>query len=178
LETPTTSSTLTASTTGAAARLTAGPLALMPWRDPHTVSRAELSANIASLEAACLAEPHSADLRTCLGVAYAMNCDADKSMDALEVAVALAPNSFWPQLKYAELHYRLRVLNKAEAYTLTALHLATDSWQFAIARKQLQDIRALKHTSVRNVEWTKPLAAPALVLSAMLIAIFAFMMAT
>jgi len=107
-----------------------------------------------------------------------MNCDVDKSMDALEEAVALAPNSFWPLLKYAELHYRLRVLNKAEEHTLTALHLATNSWQFAIARKQLQDIRALKHTSVRNVEWTKPLAAPALVLSAMLIAIFAFMMAT
>ena len=44
-----------------------------------------------ALEQACLAEPRSADLRTCLGMAYAMNCDVYKSMDALEEAVALDP---------------------------------------------------------------------------------------
>jgi hypothetical protein len=35
-------------------------------------------------------------------------------MDALEAAVALDPGNFWAQLKYSELHYRLRALNKAE----------------------------------------------------------------
>jgi tetratricopeptide (TPR) repeat protein len=170
------STTLT--TTDAPASLTGAPLAHMPWRDPHTVPPEELSANIEALRLACLAEPRSADLRTCLGVAYAMNCDVDRSMEALEEAVALAPNSFWPQLKFAELHFRLRVLNKAEEQTLKALNLATNSWQFSIARKQLQEIRALKHTAVRNVEWTKPLTAPTLVLSAMLLAIFAIMMWT
>ena len=99
----------------------------MPWRDPHTVPPEELSANIETLKLACLAEPRSADLRTCLGVAYAMNYDVDKSMDSLQEAVALDPDSFWPQLKYAELHYRLRVLNKAEEQTLKALNLATNS---------------------------------------------------
>jgi hypothetical protein len=156
--------------------VTGGLLALMPWRDPHTVSPAELSANIETLKLACLAEPHSADLRTCLGVAYAMNYEVDKSMDSLEEAVALAPSSFWPQLKYAELHYRLRVLNKAEEHTLKALSLASTGWQVSVARKQLQEIRTLKHSCVRNVEWTKPLTAPALVLSAMFIVIFATMM--
>ena len=136
----------------------------------------ELSANIETLKLACLAEPRSADLRTCLGVAYAMNYEVDKSMDSLEAAVALDPGSFWPQLKYAELHYRLRVLNKAEEHTLKALNLASNSWQLSIARKQLQEIRTLKQSCVRNVEWTKPLTAPALVLSAMLLAIFVAMM--
>ena len=156
--------------------VTGGPLALMPWRDPHTVPPEQLAASIEALKLACLADPRSADLRTCLGVAYAMNCDVDHSMESLEEAVALAPGSFWPQVKYAELHYRLRMLNKAEEHTLAALNLAANSWQLSIARKQLQEIRALKHTSVRNVEWTKPLTAPTLVLSAMLVAVFVLMM--
>jgi hypothetical protein len=169
---------LLTSSSGLPVKLTGGPLALMPWRDPHTVPPEELTANIEALKLACLAEPRSADLRTCLGVAYAMKCDVDNSMESLEVAVALDPDSFWPQVKYAELHFRLRVLNKAEEHTLRALNLATNALQFSIARKQLQDIRTLKQSSVRNVEWTKPLAAPALVLSVMLLAIFAFMMWT
>jgi hypothetical protein len=171
-------STALTTTTDPLVRQAVGPLALLPWRDPHTVPSAELSENIETLELACLAEPRSADLRTCLGVAYAMNYEVDKSMDSLEVAVALAPDSFWPQLKYAELHYRLRVLNRAEEHTLRALALASNGWQLSIARKQLQEIRTLKHACVRNVEWTKPLTAPALVLSAMLLAIFAVMMWT
>ena len=65
---------------------------------------------IQQLEAACLANPQSADLRTCLGMAYAVNYDVYKSMDALEDARAVDPDNFWAQLKYAELHYRLRAL--------------------------------------------------------------------
>ncbi len=51
-------------------------------------------------------------MRTCLGMAYAMNYDVYKSMDALEDAVELDPQHFFAQLKYAELHYRLRALVK------------------------------------------------------------------
>src|SRR5262245_18879672 len=93
---------------------------LVPWRDPHTVPPEDLTAYIQKLEQACVAEPRSADLRTCLGMAYAMNYDVDKSMDALESAVGLDPESFWAQLKYAELHYRLRMLNRAEEETRKA----------------------------------------------------------
>jgi tetratricopeptide (TPR) repeat protein len=153
-----------------------GALPSVLWRDPHTVSPEDLSASIQSLERACLAEPRSVALRTCLGMAYAMNYEVDKSMDALEAAVAVDPGNFWAQLKYSELHYRLRMLNRAEEETRKALDLAADSWQLSIARKQLQEIRTLKHTCVRNVEWTKSLGMPALVLSAMLLVIFATMM--
>jgi deoxyhypusine synthase len=73
----------------------------------HNVSPGELSAYIQQLEQACLDNPRSAELRTCLGMAHAVNYDVYKSMDALEDARAVDPENFWAQLKYAELHYRL-----------------------------------------------------------------------
>ena len=63
------------------------PDSAVPWRDPHSVSPAELKEYIGFLEKACEEHPRSADLRTCLGMAYAMNYDVYKSMDALEAAV-------------------------------------------------------------------------------------------
>ena len=92
----------------------------VPWRDPHAVGRVELAAYIKQLENACLANPLSADLRTCLGVAHAVNFDVYKSMDALEDARRLEPDNFWAQLKYGELHYRLRALNRQAPVRLEA----------------------------------------------------------
>jgi hypothetical protein len=109
-------------------------------------------------------------------MAYAMNFDVPKSMDALEAAVSLDPDNFWAQLKYAELQYRLRVLNRAEEETQKALKLATDPWQLSLARKQLQHVRTLKHSAVRNVEWTKSLVPPALTVAGMLVLVFVVMM--
>jgi hypothetical protein len=154
------------------------PVALppVPWRDPHSVSPGELTAYIVKLEEACLANPQSADLRTCLGMAHAVNYDVYKSMDALEDACTVDPENFWAQLKYAELHYRLRALNRAEKETRKAADLATNPFQLAVARKQMQDIRTLKHGCVRNVEWTKPLTVPAVVFSAILVVMFVAMM--
>lgn len=147
----------------------------VPWRDPYSVSAKDLAVYIEQLEAACAANPASADLRTCLGMAHAVNYDVYKSMDALEEARHLDPDNFWAQLKYAELHYRLRALNRAEADTRRAAELARTPLQLAIARKQMKEIRELQHSSVRNVEWTKPLRVPALVLTAMLVLIFIVM---
>jgi tetratricopeptide (TPR) repeat protein len=163
-------------TTDAPVARTGASIPSVSWRDPHTVPAGDIQASIQKLEQACLAEPRSADLRTCLGMAYAVNFEVSKSMDALESAVALDPVNFWAQLKYAELHYRLRVLNRAEEETRKALNLAKDPFQMSIARKQLQDIRTLKHSCVRNVEWTKSLLTPTVALAGMLVVIFAVMM--
>ncbi len=141
----------------------------VPWRDPHTVSPAKLAEYIQSLELACEQNPRSADLRTCLGMAYAMNYDAYKSMDALELAVHLEPEHFFAQLKYAELQYRLRALVKAEQETLKAVDLAANAWELSLARQQLQEIRALMRAGTQKPEWTKPLATPAFCLVAMTI---------
>jgi tetratricopeptide (TPR) repeat protein len=148
----------------------------VPWRDPYGVSPEAVSGYIQKLEQACLEHPQSADLRTCLGIAHAVNHDVYKSMDALEEARALEPDNFWAQLKYAELHYRLRALNKAEEETRRAADLAQNPMQLAIARRQMKEIRQLLHGCVRNVHWTKPLTAPAIAFSLMLAAIFITMM--
>lgn len=169
-------STALATTTSRLTASQAQPLPMLPWRDPQTVPPEELAACIQLLEKACLENPESADLRTCLGMAYAVNYDVYRSMDALEAATALDPEHFWAQLKYAELHYRLRVLPRAEEETLKAVNLARNPWQLSLARKQLQEIRRLSHESVRNVIWNKPLTTPALMFSMMMFMLFVVMM--
>jgi tetratricopeptide (TPR) repeat protein len=139
----------------------------VPWRDPHSVPPALLQKYIGDLEKACEFDPASAGLRTCLGMAYAMNFQVYKSMDALEAAVAAEPDHFYAQLKYAELHYRLRALIKAEKETARALELANTPWEFTLARRQLQEIRTLMRAGTQKPEWTKSLRMPALVLMAM-----------
>ena len=147
------------------------PALSVPWRDPHAIPAAELAAYIGALEQACLDNPQSADLRTVLGMAHAVNYDVPQSMDALEAAVSLDPENFWASLKYAELHYRLRALNRAEELTITALNLATNGWQLSLARKQLQEVRTLKRGAIRNLSWKMPIAAPVMALSAALLAV-------
>lgn len=126
---------------------------VVPWRDPQTVSPEELAGHIARLEQACLERPDSADLKTCLGMAYAMNYDVHKSMDVLEAACQADPDHFWAQLKYGELHMRLRALLKAERETLKAVDLAANPWELSVARKQLQQIRKMNSEATRNFEW-------------------------
>jgi len=138
----------------------------LPWRDPQSVSKAELAIHISSLERACQENPRSADLRTCLGMAYAMNYDVYKSMDVLEQAVDLDETHFFAQLKLSELFYRLRALPKAEEETLRAVNLAQNGWELSLARKQLQEIRRLIREGTQKPAWVKSLKMPALALVA------------
>ena len=149
----------------------AGDLRLppVPWRDPHSVAPAQLAEYIASLEKACEENPRSADVRTCLGMAYAMNYDAYKSMDVLEAATRIDPKHFFAQLKYAELFYRLRALERAERETAAALDLAGNEWELTLARRQLQEIRRLRREGTQKPEWTRPLTAPAIALALMVL---------
>ena len=141
----------------------------VPWRDPNTVSPADLAAYIHALENACEQNPRSADLRTCLGMAYAMDYQVYKSMDALELAVNLEPDHFFAQLKHAELLYRLRALIRAEQETLKAVNLAGNAWELSLARKQLQEVRKLMREGTQKPEWTKSLTMPGLFLLALVI---------
>jgi len=143
-----------------------GPLRVLPipWRDPHTVEPEELQQYISMLERACLEQPENADVRTCLGMAHAMNYDVYKSMDALEEARRIEPENFFAQLKYSELYYRLRALDKAEEETRKAVDLAGNAWELSLARKQLAEIRRLKREGTQKPAWTKPLSAPTVML--------------
>jgi tetratricopeptide (TPR) repeat protein len=134
----------------------------VPWRDPHSVTPTERKSYITFLEQACEANPASADLRTCLGMAYAMDYQVYKSSDALELAIELDGTHFFARMKYAELLYRLRALPKAEEEAKKALDVAGNTWEIGLARKQLQEIRARLHESTRRPEFTKPLLVPTL----------------
>lgn len=140
----------------------------VPWRDPHTVSPADLKTYIGYLETKCLEHPNSADFRTCLGVAHAMNLDVYRAMDSLEESVALDPTHFFAQLKYAELLYRLRTLERAEEEAVKALNLAGNGWELSMARTLLQNIRQKRRDGSQKPEWNKPLRAPLLALLALL----------
>lgn len=133
----------------------------VPWRDPHSVSSQELAVHIRHLEKACLENPDSADLKTCLGMAYAMDFSVYKSMDILEAAVSQDQSHFFAQFKLAELYYRLRALPRAEQETLKAIRLAQSGWELGMGRKQLQEIRKLIREGTQKPEWNKSLKAPA-----------------
>ena len=136
----------------------------IPWRDPHTVDPEELKQYISMLERACVEQPGNADVRTCLGMAHAMNYDVYRSMDALEEARQIEPENFFAQLKFSELHYRLRALERAEEETRKAVDLAGNAWELSLARKQLAEIRRLKREGTQKPAWTKPLTAPVVML--------------
>lgn len=143
----------------------------LPWRDPHSVPPEQLAEFIASLTDACAKNPDNADLRTCLGIAYAMNYQVYPSMDALEEARRIEPQNFFAQLKYSELFFRLRIIERAEQETLAALNLAGNNWEMSLARKQLSEVRQLKHKGMTRPHWTKSLKAPAIAFLFLLVGI-------
>jgi hypothetical protein len=153
---------LRAGGSGAGLPSVAQRLPALLWRDPHSVPPEKLAEVIASLERACLQSPGNVDLRTCLGMAYAMNYDPYRSMDALEEARRLAPENFLAQFKYAELFFRLRVVERAEAETARALELAGNGWELSLAREQLGELRELKRKGLVRGGWMGSLKAPAI----------------
>jgi tetratricopeptide (TPR) repeat protein len=153
-------------------------LPAVPWRDPHSVPPEKLKEFIAELEEACVLNPDNANLHTCLGMAHAMNYDVYRSMDALESARRVEPANFMAQFKYAELYYRLRALDKAEAETHRALELAGTNWELALARRQLTEIRRLRREGTQKPEWTKSLKVPAIAFVVFLMVIFGLFMAS
>jgi tetratricopeptide (TPR) repeat protein len=153
-------------------RLRPSHLPVFPWRDPHSVPPEKLAEFITSLHEACAQNPENADLRTCLGIAHAMNYDVYRSLDALEEACRIAPDNFFAQLKYSELLFRLRVMDRAEVETTVALNLAGNNWELSLARKQLSEIRQLKRKGLARPEMAKSLRLPALALLSSLMVIF------
>ena len=153
------------------------PLPAIPWRDPHSVPPEKLAEFIAALQQACLENPDNADLHTCLGMAHAMNYDVYRSMDALEAARRIEPVNFLAQFKYAELYYRIRALDRAEAETTRALELAGTSWELSIARRQLSEIRRLRREGTQKPTWSKSLKLPVIGFVVLLMAISWFFMA-
>lgn len=146
------------------------------WRAPKMVSPVKLQQYIQTLEKACLEDPSSADLRTCLGMAQALNDDLYKSMETLEKAIYLDDSHFFARMRYAELLYRLSNLSRAETETLKAVNLAHNGWEFSMANKQLQEIRRLIRQGAKKPEWPAPLTVPAVSLLVALSILFGVML--
>ena len=153
------------------------PLPAIPWRDPHSVPPEKLAEFIAALQQACAENPDNADLHTCLGMAHAMNYDVYRSMDALEAARRIEPVNFLAQFKYAELYYRIRALDRAEAETTRALELAGTTWELSLSRRQLSEIRRLRREGTQKPTWSKSLRVPFIGFVVLLMAISWFFMA-
>ncbi|HWY05452.1 MAG TPA: hypothetical protein VNY24_01250 [Candidatus Acidoferrales bacterium] len=167
----TTTTAIQISSEALAPRWQPGRFPVFPWRDPHSVSPEKLAEFITSLDEACVQNPENADLRTCLGIAHAMNYDVYRSMDALEEARRIAPDHFFAQLKYSELLFRLRVVDRAEEETTAALNLAGNHWELSLARKQLSEIRQLKRKGLARPNLGKSLGIPAMALLLSLVVI-------
>jgi len=131
------------------------------WRDLESVQPERLEEFIASLKEACNQNPTCVALQTCLGMAYAMNYDVYRSMDSLEEARRIDPANFLAQLKYSELLFRLRVIERAEEETRRALELACKPWELSVARRQLSEIRRLKREGFVRGGWMHSLKMPA-----------------
>jgi hypothetical protein len=145
----------------------------IPWRDLQTVSPAKLFEYIQLLEKECEENPKSADLRTCLGMAQAINSDVYQAMESLETAIRLDERHFFARFKYAELFCRLQILVRAEEETVKALKLARNAWEVSMARRQLQQIRYLIREGSQKPTWKTPLINPAVALALLIVFIIA-----
>jgi hypothetical protein len=166
---------VTTTTTGSLESRNPSSLPPVPWRDVHDVAPENLTAYIAKLEQLCL----SIRSRPTSGRRWAWPTPSTST------SISRWTRSKSPGARARELlgavevrgaALRLRALNKAEVETRRAADLAQSPMQLAIARKQMTDIRTLKHTAVRNVEFTKPLTVPALVFSAGIVLMFVVML--
>jgi hypothetical protein len=110
-------------------------------------------------------------------MAHAMNYDVYQSMDALEAACKIAPQNFFAQLKYSELFFRLRLMDRAEEETSRALALANSGAEITVVRRQLSEIRRLKRKGVERTAWTKSLRVSAIGIVFILLVISVFYLA-
>jgi hypothetical protein len=152
-------------------------LPAFPWKDPFSVAPEKLQEIIVSLENACAQNPGNAGLHTFLGMAHAMNYNVYKSMDALQAACRIAPQNFFAQLKYSELFFRLRLMDRAEAESARAMSLANSASEISLVRKQLSEIRRLKRKGVERTEWAKSLKVSAIGIGFIVLVISVFYMA-
>ena len=98
------------------------------------------------------------------------------SAGSVRSAYSVDGTNFWAQMKYAELHYRLRAMRVAEQETLKAIELAQNHWQLGVARRQMQEIRRFTCEGARDVTSTKSLVPPTIALSLILLVTFVVML--
>ncbi|HYZ85298.1 MAG TPA: hypothetical protein VE621_12885 [Bryobacteraceae bacterium] len=102
----------------------------------------KLEEYIQYLEQSSAANPASADLLTCLGIAHTVRGNVYQAFKSLQRAVAIDANHFFARLRYAELLFRLRSFQNAERECRKALMLARTKVEWRMAHEQLKQIRS------------------------------------
>ncbi|HET8549357.1 MAG TPA: hypothetical protein VFL57_15195 [Bryobacteraceae bacterium] len=101
----------------------------------------QLDAYIRTLEAACVSEPPSPDLLTCLGVAHAAKAEHATAQLAFQKAIAADPEHFFARLRYAELLLSLEQFAEAAVQVRAAAAAARNRAERAMAKRLLRQIR-------------------------------------
>jgi len=128
------------------------------WRPREATTGQALLQYIENLERASAMQPDSADLRTCLGLAYVKNHDFCLAKASFESALRSDPGHFFARLRYAELCFELGAYAKAEGEAERASCLARTKANAAMVHRLLRKIRAarfLERTSTPVVPFPK-----------------------
>lgn len=156
-ELPPTSESVPVMLTGMIPARTATNLTRM-FRDPYVLEKHERVELIQQLRDAVSLEPTLPELRVLLGMALCVNLEAQAALEELREAVALAPESFLPRLKFGELLMRLRICSQAAEETQIAAKLASNPVQSELARRQATAIRTMQREGIERGGYGKVLS--------------------
>ena len=120
----------------------------------RALAREEVEPAISAFESAVAERPDDPDRLAFLAVALFAGRRAAESDAALERALALAPNGYWPNLKAGEIRLRLGDLVSAENHLLVALRAVPHGSREAVeaaallARARTARTRSISHHAI------------------------------
>lgn len=120
------------------------------FRDPRVLEPNERGDLIAQLRSAVDLEPRIPEIRVLLGMAFAVDLQAQEALEQLREATRQAPDCFIARLKFGELLMRLRICTQAAEETQAAAKLATNDFQAELARKQAATIRTMLREGIER----------------------------
>lgn len=124
------------------------------FRDPRVLEPADRTQLVMALRGAVELAPELAEVRVLLGMALAVDLQAQEALEQLRQAVEQAPDSFIARLKYGELLMRLRICGKAAEETHKAAVLAGNAAQAELARRQAATLRTMQREGIERGGYT------------------------
>lgn len=120
------------------------------FRDPRVLEESERRDLVIALRHALERAPHITEIRVLLGMALAVDLQAQEALEHLRVAAEQNPGCFIARLKYGELLMRLRICGKAAEETHEAARLASNVAQSDLARVQAEKIRTMLREGIER----------------------------
>lgn len=120
------------------------------FRDPRVLNATERTGLIQQLRAVVELMPQVAEVRVLLGMALAVDLQAQDALEQLRTAARQDPACFIARLKYGELLMRLRICDQAAEETHQAALLAANAAQSEMARRQAATIRKMRREGIER----------------------------